>query len=290
MMSFFAEMPDDADSTGGHEDRNDPMPEPQSAATRADYAPDVPAAEDGPTTSPTAVGDEAENNSRRHENPELTETLKAPVKKSRGKAKATSAGSMKQELASLLQEVGLTAATDSGTKYTTAESGALDLLYEHLSEVYTLDAGALAEAAQFPRICKLRRVAWTVATKKKPDIAVLKICHPGISAKKASRLATALQFARLNGVEANQLSVFLRENGGIDGCTRKFRKRNADSRPAGDRPNSTSPKESVLEVGGAPHMEDGMHRIVIEIVGGRARFSKLLAELQPDEPGVDMAA
>ena len=237
------------------------------------------------TEYPPSVGDgrpddQSTDNSRRRENLQADKKMQAIRARRRAKGKASEKGNAEEALGELLQKTGLADCRESAARYSKADIGATDLLHLHLADIYRLDEDKLAREPELPSICKLFRLPWTKATRANPGVALFKICHAGISTKRASHYAIALRYCRSMNITADELPKFLKENGGVEGCVAKFRDHHGGS--AGTR--RSPPKAPLLVINGAPALDEGLHGLVIKIVGGEATYIRNLPPPQPNIP------
>ena len=191
------------------------------------------------------------------------------------------AGATMQEF---LRETGVQQCIDSGKAFDradhTAKASALvanALLYRYLTDLYRVNADRLVASPHFKTLCKENHLPCTEATRGNPYITVIRLSSPGIDRKRASLLATALRFAKLREVRADELEAFMRANGGVAGCAKRMRDLDKEASEASDdsgsgQSNSQPAPHDVLVVLGAHPLARGRHVVEIDIGEDGARW------------------
>ena len=144
------------------------------------------------------------------------------------------------------------------------------LLYRHLTDVYQVNADQLVGSPHFKALCKDERLPCTEATRGNPYMTVIRLSSPGIVRKRASLLATALRLAKLREVRPEELEAFMRANGGVAGCAKRFRDLEKEASEASDDSGSGQPPaqpapHDVLVVRGAHPLARGRHVVEIDV-------------------------
>jgi len=191
------------------------------------------------------------------------------------------AGAAMQEF---LRETGVQQCIDSGKAFDRADHAAkarvhdaTALLYRYLTDLYRVNADQLVASPHFKTLCKENHLPCTAATRGNPYITVIRLSSPGIDRKRASLLATALRFAKLREVRADELEAFMRANGGVDGCAKRMRDLDKEASEASDdsgsgQSNSQPAPHDVLVVLGAHPLARGRHVVEIDVGDDGARW------------------
>jgi hypothetical protein len=176
-----------------------------------------------------------------------------------------------------LRETGIQQCIDSGKAFGRADNvakasahAAIALLYAHLVDVYRVNADRLMGSPHLKALCTDKGLPCTEATRGNPYMTVIRLSSPGIGRKRASLLATALRLAKLREVRPEELEAFMRANGGIDGCAKRFRDLEKDAREGSDgsdsgQPPDAEPQRGGLFVRGADALSPGRHVVAIVV-------------------------
>jgi hypothetical protein len=165
------------------------------------------------------------------------------------------------------------------------EGNSLRQLYGFLDKVASVVSDERFEGKSFAKYCRKKKITLTVATLRNPYLAVIRAVGTGIEPKTASKYGQALSWAAKYRTENKTVANVIAENGGVEGCVRKFRSENSAKPPTA----RTRRRPRDLPFVGLPAGLIGRVKLEVEIASEGVTFLAVVTESDEAASGEDTA-